>query len=40
MMVKTWLIVYFESLFGGPDKLILSVRFSFSIKWNRFFFQI
>ena len=36
MKVKTWLIVYFESLFGGPEKFILSVRFSFSIKRNRF----
>ena len=33
--LKTWFIVYFESLFGGPDKYILSVRFSFSIKGNR-----
>ena len=34
--LKTWFIVYFESLFGGPDKFILSVRFSFSIKGNRY----
>ena len=27
--------LYFESIFGGPDKFILSVRFSFSIKGNR-----
>ena len=29
--LKTWFIVYFESLFGGADKSILSVRFSPSI---------
>ena len=33
--LKTWFIVYSESLFGGPDKFILSVRFSFSNKRNR-----
>ena len=33
-----WFIVYFESLFAGPDKFILSVRFSFSIKGNISFF--
>ena len=30
--LKTWFIVYFESLFGGPDKFILSVRFFFLLK--------
>ena len=35
--IKIRLIVYFESLFDGPDKLILSVRVSFSIKGNRSF---
>ena len=29
--LKTWFIVYFESLFGGADKIILLVRFSLSI---------
>ena len=29
--------VYFESLFGGPDKFLLSMRFSFSIKGKGFF---
>ena len=33
--LKTWFIVYFESLFGGPDKFILSVKFSFSFEVNR-----
>ena len=33
--LKTWFIVYFDSLFGGPDKFIPSLRFSFSIKGNR-----
>ena len=33
--IKTWFIVCFESLFGGPCELILSVRFYFSIKKNR-----
>ena len=33
--LKTWFSVYFESLFGGPDKFISSVRFPFSIKGNR-----
>ena len=28
---KTWLIVYFESIFGVPDKFTLAVRLSFSI---------
>ena len=37
MKVKTWFIVYFESLIGGPDKFILSFGFSFSIKGNRSF---
>ena len=32
--LKTWFIVFFEPFFGGPDKSILSVRFSFSIKGN------
>ena len=27
----------FESSFGGPDKIILLVRFSFSVKDNRSF---
>ena len=30
--LKTWLILYFELIFGGPDRFILSMRFSFSIK--------
>ena len=33
--LKSWLIVQFVSFFGGPDKFILSVRFSFSIKGKR-----
>ena len=33
--LKTFFFVYFESMFGGPDKFILSVRFSFSIRRNR-----
>ena len=37
LRLKTWFIVYFESQFGGIDKLILSVKFSFSIKRNRSF---
>ena len=28
--LKTWLIVYFESLIGRPDKFILLVRFFFN----------
>ena len=28
--LKSCFIVYFESISGGPDKFILSVRFSFS----------
>ena len=28
-------MVFFESVFGGPDKYILSFRFSFSNKGNR-----
>ena len=27
--------MYFESLSGGPDKYMLSVKFSFSIKGSR-----
>ena len=34
---KTWFIVYFESFIGGPDKFILSVKFSFSINGKVFF---
>ena len=34
---KTLFIVYFESFVCGPDKFILSVRFSFSIKENGLF---
>ena len=34
-MLKTWLIVYFGSVSGGPDKFILSVKFSISIKGHR-----
>ena len=32
--LKTWFIVYFELLCGGPDNFILSVRLFFSIKGN------
>ena len=28
--LKTWFIVYFESISGGPDKFMLSLKFSFS----------
>ena len=35
---KTWFIVYFESFVCGPDKFILSVKFSFSINGNRSFY--
>ena len=35
--LKTWLIVYFVSLTCGPDKFILSVKFSFSISGKRSF---
>ena len=34
--LKTWFIIYIESIFGAPDKFILSVRFSVSIKGNIF----
>ena len=34
--LKTWFIVNFESVFGGPDKFLMSVRFSCSIKGNRY----
>ena len=30
--LKTWFIVYFESLFGGPDNFVLWVRFFFLLK--------
>ena len=30
--LKIWFIVYFESLFGGPDKFILSMRLFFLLK--------
>ena len=33
--LKTWFIVFFESLFYGPDIFIFSVRLSFSIEGNR-----
>ena len=33
-------VLYFESLFGGPDIFILSARFSFSNKGNISFFYI
>ena len=33
--LKTWFILYFELLLGGPDELILSIRFSFSMKANK-----
>ena len=32
--LRTRLIVYFESVFGGPDKFKLSVRLFFSINGN------
>ena len=32
--LKNWFIVYFESFGSGPDKCIVSVRISFSIKGN------
>ena len=32
--LKTWFVVYFESFGNGPDKFIVSVRFSFSFKGN------
>ena len=32
--LKIWLIVYFESFGSGPDRFMVSVRFSFSIKGN------
>ena len=33
--LNTWFIANFESLFNGPDKFMLSVRFSFSIQGDR-----
>ena len=33
--IKTWFIVYFDSLFRGPDKFIFSFRFYFSPEGNR-----
>ena len=33
-------MVFFESTTGGPDKFIVSVRFSFSIKGNESVFYI
>ena len=35
MEVKDLFFVYIGSFFGGPDKFILSVRFSLSTKGNR-----
>ena len=35
--LKVLFIVYFELKSGGPDKFMLSVKISFSIKGNRFF---
>ena len=34
---KTWFIVYFESFVCGPNKFILSVKFSFSINGKKSF---
>ena len=33
--LKTWIIVYSESLFGRPDKFIFYFRFSSSIRGNK-----
>ena len=35
MEIKNLIYCVFESVSGGPDNLLLSVRFSFSINWNR-----